>query len=450
MSVLVLAACTDPSPAPTPSPTREPEVVPSPRSFYRSNWSGDAYARGATTYTAVGSLPQSRETLREPIDDRIFLAGEALSDDPGTVRGAVTSGRSAAYLALAAMAPGERIAVVGAGAAGSSAARVLVAGGADVVVVEARDRTGGRIDSNVVGDEFFELGAWRLDETVDGGVIDAARQEGVEFVPVQGGSAFGADGADAPLEQSTDDAVILAEALAEASAWALAQGEDVPVADAVREGVDLESWVTEGGPTSSELADQTLLSIAALTGADPGVLSSWFDVPAGGQSVVPVGPLSGFIDTALDGIDTALSTAVTVISRSDSGVSLRLATGESLSVDRVIVTAPVGVLRSDVLQFDPLLPVRYRGALSALSVGDIELIRLEFDAPFWDTEAVWWVRDDDAVVRMWVNLLPATGRPVLLGVVAGADAAALADLSDAALREAALRSLAPFAVQPTT
>ena len=56
---------------------------------------------------------------------------------------------------------GERadVVVVGAGLSGLSAARKLKRQGADVTVVEARDRVGGRTLSRKIGDGVFDLGA---------------------------------------------------------------------------------------------------------------------------------------------------------------------------------------------------------------------------------------------------------------------------------------------------
>ncbi len=51
------------------------------------------------------------------------------------------------------------VVVVGAGLAGLSTARRLVAGGASVAVLEARDRVGGRTLSRSVGNAVFDLGA---------------------------------------------------------------------------------------------------------------------------------------------------------------------------------------------------------------------------------------------------------------------------------------------------
>jgi monoamine oxidase len=62
-----------------------------------SKWTLDPYARGAYSFHAPGSGLEDRRRLAEPIDDRLYLAGEAVGvNNPATVTGAVVSGRDAA------------------------------------------------------------------------------------------------------------------------------------------------------------------------------------------------------------------------------------------------------------------------------------------------------------------------------------------------------------------
>ncbi|MGV8882861.1 MAG: FAD-dependent oxidoreductase [Rhodoglobus sp.] len=458
VSVLALAACTDsePVPTPTPRPTSPVDGLPEARAFYRSNWANDPYARGATSFLAVGALPQSRDALREPVLDRLFMAGEALSDAPGTVGGAVASGRSAAQSVVGVMDEGERIAVIGAGAAGAAAARVLAANGVEVIVLEARDRTGGRIDSKVAGDDFsFELGAWRLAEDVDADIIDDLAREEVDVNPLTGGSSYALTDPQATAELDAEDPALSAahNALGAAIEWAKQQPRDVSLADALTEGGKPNDWPAAGvdGVTSDVLLNQLILNVAGATGADADGLSAWFSTPeAEVSSVVPTGPLSSFIDAALDGVNTVMSAAVVGVSYRESGVSIRLATGESVRADRVVVTVPLGVLQEQVIEFDPPLPLSHRSALNALSVGHIELVVMDFETAFWETDALWWVNEnEDGPIRLWVNLLPATGRPVLLGVVAAQNALELAEADDAKVLAMARKSLEPFAQSGT-
>lgn len=62
-----------------------------------SDWTLDPYALGSYSFHAPGSGLDDRRRLQEPVDDRLFLAGEAVGvDNPATVHGALLSGRRAA------------------------------------------------------------------------------------------------------------------------------------------------------------------------------------------------------------------------------------------------------------------------------------------------------------------------------------------------------------------
>ena len=75
------------------------------------------------------------------------------------------------------------MAVVGAGLAGLVAARDLIAGGASVVVVEARDRVGGRLLNEDIGDgKVVEVGGQWIGPTQDR-MAALAREMGVDTFP---------------------------------------------------------------------------------------------------------------------------------------------------------------------------------------------------------------------------------------------------------------------------
>ena len=157
---MALAACVTPQPVPSPSVTPStltPSIVPQPLTVSRTNWSSDPFSRGSFSYAAVGATPEHRVDLGQSVDARVFFAGEATAaEEPGTVQGARASGLLAASQVRDVAAPGERITVIGAGIAGITAARQLVDDGFNVVVIEARDRIGGRIDT-VSGDWPFPI-----------------------------------------------------------------------------------------------------------------------------------------------------------------------------------------------------------------------------------------------------------------------------------------------------
>ncbi|WP_295013412.1 FAD-dependent oxidoreductase [uncultured Microbacterium sp.] len=423
---VVLAACT-PQPSPTtsptatrpprPRPTLAPGAAPEPAAWVRSAWSTDPYARGAMSYLPAGATPRLREDLSSALAQRVFFAGEATDPDrPGTVPGAVDSGRRAAAEVVAASSSEERIAVIGAGAAGAAAARALSDAGRTVTVFEARERTGGRIRSISGKDWPFtvQLGAW-LSPTEDAGTLGGTlAAEGIHRIGFDAATGWSKDGA-AP----TVDGGPLKAALERAANAA----SDVPVDEAL----------TAAGANPEDPALAAALAwVQATTGADTAKASSWYPPSFLPDALFGAdGDLSVLVDDALDGVKVALASPVSRVAYDDSGVSLRLGTGEAQSFDRVVVTAPLGVLQRQGIEFSPALPFAQRGAIAGLASGFVETVWARFDEAFWKADAdIWHVVGGDGPIRTWLNLRPVTGHPVLVGLVGGPDAEAFAKLGD--------------------
>ena len=69
------------------------EGTPEPIDYRITRWAADQYSYGAYSALAMGATPDMRCDLAEPIDKRIFFAGEAThSQHPSTVHGAFLSG----------------------------------------------------------------------------------------------------------------------------------------------------------------------------------------------------------------------------------------------------------------------------------------------------------------------------------------------------------------------
>jgi Flavin containing amine oxidoreductase/Cyclic nucleotide-binding domain len=52
-------------------------AAPEPRRLERTRWQADPFARGAYSYIAMGATPADLDVLAEPVDGRLFFAGEA-------------------------------------------------------------------------------------------------------------------------------------------------------------------------------------------------------------------------------------------------------------------------------------------------------------------------------------------------------------------------------------
>lgn len=240
-------------------------------------------------------------------------------------------------------------------------------------------------------------------------------------------------------------------AVAQAISWAAEQGSDTSLADALDESgaADMDTSIPDGGVSDAERLDHYLRAdIQARQAADPDDLSAWFAEPAvGGDETEQfvVGEYQRLVIDSLGGLDVLPSSPVVSVKATERGVSLRLARGESLSADRVVVTVPLGVLKSGTIEFDPPLPFSHRGAIDALGMGRQDKLVLRFEHPFWSTSATRWdVVGGDTDFPLWLNLEPLTGEPVLVALFGGEVADRLSASSDAELLEAALASLEPF------
>jgi hypothetical protein len=64
-----------------------------PRRVLRTRWQSDPFARGCYTYIPLGATPADIDALAEPVDDRLFFAGEAtVRQHWATVHSAYVSG----------------------------------------------------------------------------------------------------------------------------------------------------------------------------------------------------------------------------------------------------------------------------------------------------------------------------------------------------------------------
>jgi monoamine oxidase len=415
----------------------------------RTRWASDPWTLGAYSFLPVGATPEHRAALAEPVDGVLRFAGEALdADDPSTVHGALASGLAAADAILDAATEGDGgaidVVIVGAGIAGAAAAERLAAEGQRVVVLEARDRTGGRIHS-VQPDGWpvpVELGASWVHAIDASDLADRLADLDVDTV------AFDYEPTllDVDDERSADleaDAVAASDAIAAAIEWAEGQDDDRSLAAALR-----ASGATDGvDPAVLELLLRA--EIAAEYGADAEELSAWWGTAEGseGDDLLVTGGYQRLVDHLLEGVDVRLEQPVTAIDRTGDRVVVRTDDGEELAADQVVVTIPLGALQAEAIEMQPPLPAPHLEALDALGMGLLDKVWLRWDEPWWSDDHRIWLQEApaDEPYVVWVNVAAVTGEPVLLALVGGEVARAWTDRSDDEVVEAAMRSLQRFA-----
>jgi monoamine oxidase len=80
-------------------PSDNPEVPEEAKMvYYIKDWTKEKYIQGGFSYPLASTTLDDRTALMEPINDRLFFAGEAtdISGEPGTINGALASGERVA------------------------------------------------------------------------------------------------------------------------------------------------------------------------------------------------------------------------------------------------------------------------------------------------------------------------------------------------------------------
>ncbi|MFT4729422.1 MAG: polyamine oxidase [Granulosicoccus sp.] len=373
------------------------QLVPNPISSLVSRWRADPFAQGSYSFLAKGSFPEDRKTLSASIQGRIFFAGEAThSDFPATVHGALMSGVRAAEQ-LVAQQVGSVI-IVGAGAAGLSAARKLTADGISVTVVEARDRLGGRVWTDHRWDRALDLGASWIHGVTGNPLTSMANAIGAPTVTTNYRSRIVRDAAGKIVSQN-----------------------EYP-----------DQYVDVTSIEHEYAADVDALSSAATDEGDE------FD---GGDVILP----NGYIEVLaplVDGYEVKLATIVTRVDIGNHEV-LVSAGNTSFSADAVLITVPLGVLKSDSIQFNPPLDSEKQSAIDRLGMGLLNKVYLKFDDVFWDADVdiIGYIGPKRGYFAEWINFYKYTGEPILLGFNASSVADELETLSDSEFIDEAMSAL---------
>lgn len=329
--------------------------------------------------------------------------------------------------------PVERVVVVGAGMAGLAAANALAHAGVDCLVIEARDRLGGRTHTVDFGNLPVDLGGSWIHHPGGNPLVKLADQLGLTRVS----GDFRADVVLYDLEggvlSEEDHATIgglydrFEESLEEIAAELGRDTDMATVCEHFLEKVSdpgrirnllrsrIHGWIEAdaSGPVADVAVGYLLPPDAPdYEGDDLG------DLVVGGYRTI--------VNQLATGVEFRLSSPVGMIDYDGDGVRVILGDGTVEHCSHAIVTVPLGVLKTQGISFNPVLPEDKMSAISRLGFGRFEKVVIRFESPFWTENGVPHLLplsgDGSRRVRAIFGLDAAFGQPVVTAFDSGADA----------------------------
>ncbi|GBF93957.1 hypothetical protein Rsub_06206 [Raphidocelis subcapitata] len=355
--------------------------------------------------------------------------------------------------------------VVGAGIAGLAAAKELAASGLRVVVLEARNRTGGRLHSvPTAAGGRVDLGAmwahgWNeshpLRPLISALGLNVSRKQnynsGAIFQPGGGRSSFLSYAqvqrgwtnvleANITRMRAAASAAAAAASAAPAGAGA-APPRDVPVLEPYLAWLE-GAWLSPNATRQANLLLHTRMQV--LLNANASELSAlrYGDaktLPA--EDVLIEGGMDALTDDLARGLDVRLGTVVTNISHDASGVRAAAAGGAAFAAPFAVVTLPLGVLKEpSTVVFDPPLPAAKRSA----GMGVLDKVVMVWPEPWWPKNADFISREMPDLSGEWcvfLNYYATLRLPVLVALHAADTARGLEARGDAEVLEGAMEAL---------
>jgi len=337
----------------------------------------------------------------------------------------------------------ETVVVVGAGMAGLAAAANLQKQGCKVVVLEARQRIGGRMKTDRSFGCAVDLGASWVHGINGNPLVELAHACGAKLARTHFTrmAAFDKDG-------TKLDVNVVAGAhgrLLSFKSSARKEGRNAPSQTSLNTSIERAVVSNKWSPVDRRAFDLVWALEEISEGARFAELSAKgsgeYKELSGGDHLV----VSGYDTLArhlAQGLEIRTGVAVDAINHQGPRVRIETRSG-TLQADRVVVTVPLGVLQAGRIKYVPELPSDKQAAIQRVGMGLINKIALRFETPFWPREApvLTYAGQPRGKYPLFVNLAHFAAQPVLVCLVPPSFENALENLTPAAAKAGVLEVL---------
>ncbi|MCH8568843.1 MAG: FAD-dependent oxidoreductase [Balneolales bacterium] len=334
--------------------------------------------------------------------------------------------------------------IIGAGISGLAAARMLENNGCKTVILEAQNRIGGRIQTDLSLGVPLDLGAGWIHGKGKNPLHRLAKEFGLRRFETdyENITRFDEDGRKLTDTENRRLEKQMAAFYKLISKWQDEFEEDMSLFEA------LNRYLYSVNASSVERREASYLLNTVIEHEYAAALEElslyWFDSAGqykGGDSMLTEG-YEQLTNALGEGLDIRLEHQVDEICWGGKNVAepvLVKAKNLEFSAKKVLVSIPLGVLKSGSPVFNPPLPRKKQKAIDRMGFGLLNKVYLRFREVFWDedTQLIGYISEGSGQWCEWYNMLPVSGEPILLGMNAGDYAKEMEGMTDEQIVNAA-------------
>ncbi len=332
---------------------------------------------------------------------------------------------------------GKKIVVIGAGISGLAAASSLQQRGANVIVLEANNYIGGRVRTDWSLGAPFEYGAgWIHGPSEDNPIKILGDRANSSYAITDDDSIEIMDISGNDMDEGLYDKI---EDIWKEILYEIDEDTEGSYLDLINE-YDADIWKNPNirwifsaftefdfGGSVREISPSLTQKMSGFPTADV-VITSGYDK---------------IIELLATGLQIRKNSIATEIDYDSSERVHVFTKNETFHCDYAICSVPLGVLKTNSVNFTPPLPKYFRDSIDKIGFGTVTKLALKFKKQFWDDDVQYYytVAEETGRWPVWLNYKTFSDEKILLGLCMG-DYARKADLmSEEELVEDALEML---------